>query len=54
MRTKGSHRQLTWILFAVIVGAYLLMVSKFPHAYIIATYEDLVGEWAQVFLFTAT
>jgi hypothetical protein len=30
------------------------MATKFPLAYIVATYEDLVGEWAQVFLFVTT
>jgi tetratricopeptide (TPR) repeat protein len=31
-----------------------LMAAKFPLAYIVATYEDLVGEWTQVFFFVAT
>lgn len=51
---RNSHQQIAWILLIVIVGTYLLMAIKFPHAYIIATYEDLVGEWTQVFLFAST
>lgn len=54
MQRKGSHQYVGWVLFAIIAGAYLLMAVKFPHAYIVATYEDLVGEWAQVFLFSIT
>ncbi len=54
MRLKQPHIFVTWLLFAIIMGAYLLMAVKFPLAYIFATYEDLVGEWAQVFLFATT
>ncbi len=38
-------------LFIVVVGSYLVMAVKFPVAYMVATYEDLVGEWTQVLLF---
>lgn len=38
---------------ALIVGAYALMAFHFPLAYIWATYEDLVGEWAQTYSFCA-
>jgi len=51
---ENSHQLLAWALFALIVAAYLLLAIQFPRAYIIATYEDLVGEWAQVFLFSIT
>lgn len=36
-------------LFLLIFSSYLLMAIQFPMAYIMATYEDLAGEWAQVF-----
>jgi hypothetical protein len=54
MFAKNSHRYAAWLIFLVIAGSYLLMAVKFPHAYIVATYEDLLGEWAQVFLFAIT
>lgn len=54
MIIKNSHRHVAWLLFFGIAAAYLLMAVKFPHAYIVATYEDLVGEWAQVYLFAIT
>ncbi len=54
MSAHNSHKYIAWILFLTLVGAYLLMAVYFPHAYIIATYEDLIGEWAQVFLFSFT
>lgn len=41
-------------LFVIIVSAYLVMVIKFPLAYIVATYEDLAGEWMQVFFWVVT
>ncbi len=37
----------------LILGGYTLMALHFPLAYIWATYEDLVGEWAQTFAFLA-
>lgn len=54
MARNQPHIHSTWLLFVIIIGAYLLMAVKFPLAYIVATYEDLVGEWAQVFLFAST
>lgn len=39
--------------FAVFVGAYALMAFHYPLAYIWATYEDLIGEWAQTYFFLA-
>lgn len=44
---------LTFLLFAAIVGAYLFMAFKHPLAYIWGTYEDLIGEWAQVWFLVA-
>lgn len=54
MLTNNSHRNIAWLLFLCIAGAYLIMALCFPRLYILATYEDLVGEWAQFFLFTLT
>jgi tetratricopeptide (TPR) repeat protein len=54
MLKENVHRYTAWILFFVIAGAYLIMARYFPRLYILATYEDLIGEWAQVFLFTFT
>lgn len=44
---------LTCFIFAAIVGGYLVMAFRFPMAYIWGTYEDLFGEWAQVWFFAA-
>ncbi len=52
--SKLSHHFTAWLIFILIVGGYLLMARYFPFAYIVATYEDLVGEWAQVYFFAAT
>lgn len=54
MKQGNSHKFVAWGFFLAIVGGYLLMAAKFPLAYIVATYEDMVGEWAQVYLFAAT
>ncbi|MDA3902223.1 MAG: tetratricopeptide repeat protein [Desulfuromusa sp.] len=54
MRNNNVHQLAAWGLFIAIVGGYFFMAVKFPLAYIVATYEDLVGEWAQVYLFAAT
>jgi tetratricopeptide (TPR) repeat protein len=40
-------------LLAGIVGTYLVMAMYYPLAYIWATYEDLIGEWLQFYLFVA-
>ncbi len=50
MHGKFDHL-LVYILFTVIVCLYLIMVIRFPIAYICATYEDLFGEWMQFWLF---
>jgi len=39
--------------FVLIVGGYAFMAINYPLAYIWATYEDLVGEWAQTYFFLA-
>ena len=54
MKQENAHKLAAWLFFFVIVGGYFLMAAKFPLAYIVATYEDLIGEWAQVYLFAAT
>ncbi len=47
------HKKVILVIFAVIAAAYTLMAFKYPVAYIWATYEDLIGEWAQTFFFLA-
>ncbi len=42
------------IFFVVVVCLFVVLACGFPQLYILATYEDLPGEWAQVFFFTAT
>ncbi len=54
MKLENTHKLVAWGFFFAIVGGYFLMAAQFPLAYIVATYEDMVGEWAQVFLFAAT
>ena len=49
----APHTLVIWTIFALIVGGYALMAVQFPLAYIWATYEDLIGEWAQTFFFLA-
>ncbi len=38
-------------IFVGIVGLYIVLAFFWPMAYLHATYENLYGEWAQVFLF---
>ncbi len=47
------HRAVAVAVFMLIVTAYAAMAFYFPVAYIWATYEDLVGEWAQTYFFLA-
>lgn len=54
MSKMQPHLLVSWLIFFALVGGYLLMATQFPLAYIVATYEDLVGEWTQVFLFATT
>jgi len=50
----SPHKTVILSVFVLIVGGYAFMAANYPLAYIWATYEDLVGEWAQtVFFFAA-
>ncbi len=51
MGNGKTHLVTAMLLFVIIVSSYLIMAFNFPVAYMIATYEDLVGEWAQVLFF---
>ena len=51
MIKKKSHILTVYALFISILIVYVIMAMKFPFAYIWATYEDLVGEWAQFYFF---
>ncbi len=53
MSKKTPHIIVSSLLFLIIVCSYIIMAVKFPLAYIVATYEDFFGEWAQVFFFVA-
>jgi tetratricopeptide (TPR) repeat protein len=48
------HQIAAFAIFTLIAVTYLIMALKYPMAYIVATYEDLVGEWLQVLLFLTT
>ena len=47
------HNTVILTILVLIIGAYALMAFRYPLAYIWATYEDLVGEWAQTYSFLA-
>lgn len=47
----NPHKAVILAILAMVVSAYALMAFRFPLAYIWATYEDLVGEWAQTYSF---
>ncbi len=47
------HQAVILAILAIIIGVYALMAFHYPLAYIFATYEDLVGEWAQTYSFLA-
>ena len=51
MFKKKSHILTVYALFIIILTTYVIMALNFPFAYIWATYEDLVGEWAQFYFF---
>lgn len=42
------------IVYGVVVSLFVVLAANFPQLYILATYEDLPGEWIQAFFFTAT
>lgn len=46
-----TNQFIIYSLFVVIVTAYLTMALYNPVAYMWATYEDLIGEWAQWYCF---
>ena len=48
---KQSHILTVYALFISIITIYVITAMMFPFAYIWATYEDLVGEWAQFYFF---
>ena len=54
MIKKKYHILTAYSLFIFILTSYLIMAMNFPFAYIWATYEDLVGEWAQFYFFLLT
>jgi len=39
------------LIFLLITISYTVMAFRFPLAYIVGTYEDFFGEWAQFFFF---
>jgi len=49
----SPHKMVIVSVFVLIVGGYAFMAANYPIAYIWATYEDLVGEWAQTYFFLA-
>jgi tetratricopeptide (TPR) repeat protein len=51
MIKKKFHILTVYALFISIITIYVIMAMSFPLAYIWATYEDLVGEWAQFYFF---
>jgi len=53
MTVNRMHSAVSFLLFLLIVCTYLLLALKAPLAYIVATYEDFFGEWAQVFFISA-
>ena len=51
MRNLQAHQPTAWSIFVLIVGGYLTLALRFPVGYIWATYEDMYGEWTQMYLF---
>ena len=50
---ENPHKVVILLVFALLVGGYAFMAAYYPLAYIWATYEDLIGEWAQTYFFLA-
>ncbi len=52
------RRDVTWmtaiVIFLWVVSLFAVLATQFPQLYLLATYEDLPGEWTQVFFFTTT
>ncbi|NOS99971.1 MAG: tetratricopeptide repeat protein [Phycisphaerales bacterium] len=56
-RTSSPDRALalfSYGLFTVIAGVFVVTALRYPLIYIWATYEDLLGEWIQFWLYVAT
>ncbi len=53
-RSAGDAGVVATLIFVDIVALFVVLATKYPQLYILATYEDLPGEWTQVFFFTAT
>lgn len=49
-----SHRLFVWAFLLIVVGGYALLAWHWPVLLMWATFEDLAGEWTQVFFFVAT
>ena len=45
------HQFVIAFAFLAILCGYLILAIKFPIGYIWATYEDLLGEWTQMYFF---
>lgn len=54
MTHPKAHQITALSLLAFISISYIIMALYFPVAYLYGTYEDLVGEWCQVFFFAST
>ena len=53
MHKPQAHQLTAWLALLLILGGFLLLVIRFPFAYVWATYEDLYGEWSQWYLYVA-
>ncbi|MBU0679872.1 MAG: hypothetical protein KKD73_00470 [Proteobacteria bacterium] len=53
-RGAGAAGLVATIIFMSIAALFVILATMFPQLYILATYEDLPGEWTQVFFFAAT
>ena len=51
MNHSARHKWVAGFLLVLVCATYTLLALKFPYLYILATYEDLLGEWTQLFLF---
>ncbi|MEW5757585.1 MAG: hypothetical protein AB1810_14920 [Pseudomonadota bacterium] len=49
-----SHRLFVWGFLLLVAGGYALLAWNWPVLMMWATFEDLTGEWTQVFFFAAT
>ena len=51
MYKPATHQITAFAIFCLIIGTYFILARYVPVLYIWATYEDLIGEWAQTFCF---